>query len=337
VDVLRSATEWFRIDSDSAVGSVRRAGIRLANTLGFPEQRAAEVGIVASEIASNVRRHGERGGVALRTVLRSESAGVEIIGIDRGPGMADVRVSSRDGHSTRGTLGVGLGAIQRLSTSFDVSSHPGVGTVVVAMLWSDKGVRTHDALDVAALTRPLDGEEVCGDAVAARQLDGHLVATVADGLGHGPMAAAASTEAVRVFHETASSDPAVLLRAMHDRLTHTRGAAIAVASIDPEFQRMRFAGVGNIGAFLDDGEQRRSALSQPGITGHRMGQPRIVDFRLTERTVIVMHSDGIREGFNLGTLPGLVTRPAAVIAATVLRDAGSRPDDAAVLVARRRR
>jgi anti-sigma regulatory factor (Ser/Thr protein kinase) len=336
VDILRAATDWFSIDSDTAVGSVRRAGIKLANQLGFTEQRAAEVGIVASEVTSNVWRHGGHGSVAVRTVVGSGVAGVQLIGIDRGPGMADVRQSGADGHSTRGTLGIGLGAIERLSTSFDVSSHPGVGTVVVATLWPADNASGDEELDVAALTRPIDGETACGDAVAARRHDGHLLAVVADGLGHGPMAAAASIEALRALHESASTDPAELLSAMHGRLTHTRGAAVAVASIDPQFRQLRFAGVGNIGAFVDDGDQRRTALSQPGIVGHRSTQVRVVDFQLTQQTVVVMHSDGIRDGFNLRTLPGLATRPAAVIAATVLRDAGLRRDDAAVLVARRR-
>lgn len=337
MDVLRPATDWFRIDSDTAVGSVRRASIHLASHLGFTEERAAEVGIVASELTSNVWRHAGEGNVALRTVLGNGVAGVQLIAIDRGPGMADVRQSGTDGHSTRGTLGIGLGAIERLSTSLAVSSHPGAGTVVVATLWPADHRPGDDEVDLAALTRPIEGEQVCGDAVAGRRLDGHLVVTVADGLGHGPLAAAASTEAVHAFQDTASTDPAALLGAMHSRLGHTRGAAVAVASIDPQFTRMRFAGIGNIGAFLDDGEQRRSALSQPGIIGHHATQARVVDFRLTEQTVVVLHSDGIREGFNLRHLPGLAGRPAAVIAATVLRDAGSRPDDAAVLVARRRR
>ena len=334
---MRSATDWYRIDSDSAVGSVRRAGIRLANQLGFSEERAAEVGIVASEISSNVWRHGEHGSVAVTAVLRADAAGVQIIGIDRGPGMADARASGRDGHSTRGTLGVGLGAIERLSTSFEVSSHPRVGTVIVASLWADADPPDDAEFEVSALTRPIAGEDVCGDAIAARYFAAHLVAVVADGLGHGPMAAAASTEAVRAFHETESIDPAIVLGAMQTKLAHTRGAAVAVASIDKDFRQLRFAGIGNIGAFLDDGERRRSAQSQPGIVGHNAPHARVVDFSLSRQTVVVMHSDGIREGFDLRALPGLVDRPASVIAATVLRDAGSRPDDAAVLVARRGR
>jgi anti-sigma regulatory factor (Ser/Thr protein kinase) len=336
VDLVRSATDWYRIDSDSAVGSVRRAGIRLANQLGFTEQRAAEVGIVASEISSNVWRHGERGSVAVGTVLRAGAAGVQITGIDRGPGMADTRASGRDGHSTRGTLGVGLGAIERLSSSYEVSSHPRVGTVIIAALWPE-ATTPDDDLDVSALTRPIDGEDVCGDAVAATRVGGHLVAVVADGLGHGPMAAAASTEAVRALHDAASYDPATVLRAMDTRLVHTRGAAVAVASIDAEFRLMRFAGIGNIGAFVDDGERRHTALSQPGIVGHYAPPARTIDFELSRQSVVVMHSDGIREGFDLQTLSGLPDRPAAVIAATILRDAASRPDDAAVLVARWRR
>jgi hypothetical protein len=68
-----------------------------------------------------------------------------------------------------------------------------------------------------------------------------------------------------------------------------------------------------------------------------MPRIRAVEVPLDESALVIMHSDGVRETWNLRDNPGLERRRASVIAATVLRDAGSRPDDASVLVARYRR
>ncbi len=334
METLRSASEWFRVDSVNAAGSVRRAAVRLADNLGFSEARAAETGLVASEMTSNVWRHADNGVVAVQVALRDADPGIRIVAIDNGPGMADLRASSADGHSTRGTLGVGLGTIARLSSSFEVSSQPGSGTVIVADVWPADGEAGE--IDIGGLTRPIEGETVCGDVVGARVADGHHLLMLADGLGHGPLAADASIEATRVFHESATLDPAAILMAMHERLRGTRGAAVAVAVIDPGFGRLTFAGIGNVSAFVHDGERRHAALSQPGIVGHNAERPTPVDLALNPDAVVVMHSDGLRDRWNLGDLPGLDRRSATVIAATLLREVGNRPDDASVLVVRRR-
>jgi hypothetical protein len=109
-----------------------------------------------------------------------------------------------------------------------------------------------------------------------------------------------------------------------------------VAALDESYSQLRFAGIGNISAFVVRSERRSAAMSQPGIVGHQMPRLREVDLPLDETAVVVMHSDGVRETWNLRDSPGLLRRHASVIAATVLRDAGNRPDDASVLVARYR-
>lgn len=337
MDLVRTETEWFTVDDPSGTGAVRRAAIRLAASLGFSDERVGEAGIVASEIASNVCRHGGGGTVALQVALRAGEPGVRIAALDHGPGMSDLAMSATDGHSTRGSLGVGLGAIARLSSCVDVSSQPGAGTVLVADVWP--GPPPAARLDVAGLTRAMPGQQVCGDAVGAVAVGDAVVLMVADGLGHGSLAGAASARALGVLshvaERAASAGPQAALAAMDQALVGTRGAAIAVAVVEAESPHVRFAGVGNISVAIDDTTRRRSLLSQPGIVGSRMPTVRPVDVQLPAGGVLVMHSDGIRESWNLGRTPGLVRRGAAVIAASVLRDSASRPDDASILVVRR--
>ena len=336
METVRTGTEWFTVDDASVAGAARRPALRLAARLGFDEGRVGDVGIVVSEIAANLWRHAVGSTLGIQIALRDGVPGVRVIASDTGPGMVDLAMSVLDGHSTTGTLGVGLGAVKRLSTVVDVSTAPGRGTVLVADIWPDEGGAGPGALDVAGITRPISGEAMCGDAVAARTLGAAHLLMLSDGLGHGPMAADASIEAAAAFHAATTTDVQVVLESIHAKLYGTRGAAVAVAAVDETYRTLQFAGVGNVSAFVVDG-RRAAALSQPGIVGHK--QPRIRPFTipLTDNAIVVLHSDGVRESWDLGRTPGLARRSAAVIAATVLRDCGNRPDDASVLVARRSR
>lgn len=321
------------MDDTSSSGSARRAAMRLAERLGFNAQRIGEVGIVTSEAAMNILHHVGGGTIGLQVALRHGTPGVEIVAIDRGPGMVDVPASSVDGRSTVGTLGLGLGTISRLATSFDVSSQPDKGTVLVARLWP--GPVGPVSLDLGGVTRPISSEVVCGDTIAARSDGGRQLLLVADGLGHGPLAATASQEAVAAFHALTIDDPGEVLAAIHQRIRHTRGAAVAVAAVEAGFERVTLAGVGNISAFVQYADRRQAMLSSPGIVGHKMPTVRLLSMDLDEDAMIVLHSDGLTERWNLDDVAGLRRRSSTVIAATLLRDAATRRDDASVLVARR--
>lgn len=334
METIRSSAEWYTADDASVAGTVRRFAARLATGLGFSETRVGEVGIVASEVAANLHRHAEHGRLAVHVALRAGIPGIEVIAIDTGPGMADLAASAVDGHSTSGTLGLGLGAIERLSSVLDVSSEPGLGTVLVAGLWADPQPPAAP-FDLGAITRPISGETTCGDAVSGRDGHGQQVLILADGLGHGPMAAAASQEALRAFHDIDAVRPDEVLGHIHRSISHTRGAAIGVATIDASYRHVSFAGIGNVSAYLVADGNRRSMVSYPGIVGHRAATLRQLEFDIDERTIVVLHSDGVRENWDLSRTPGLAWRSATVIAAAILRDAGSRPDDASVLIARR--
>jgi Stage II sporulation protein E (SpoIIE) len=79
---------------------------------------------------------------------------------------------------------------------------------------------------------------------------------------------------------------------------------------------------------------RRGLVSLPGIVGHQKRQIREYEYPLPPGAVLVMHSDGLVDRWNPADVPGLFTHSPQVIAATLLRDAGTRRDDAGVLVAR---
>ncbi len=331
-DGLLDGGVWFRVEEAGSASAVRRAAERLAAELAIPEKRIADLAIAASEAAGNLVKHAVQGVILVRTVRTEDQAGVELIIVDSGPGMADVQRAIGDGHSTAGTLGIGFGAILRQASRWDLHSVPGKGTVMAVQVWP--GAVPEPAW-AAGLTRPITGETACGDAWAIREVDGRRQMLVSDGLGHGGLAAAASHEAVRVFRSAPAGPPAQVVETLHRALGHTRGAALAVAEPDLTAGVIRYAGLGNIsGTVLGPDGTRRGMVSMPGIAGHQRRQVREYDYPLLPGATVLMHTDGVVDRWTAADYPGLLSHHAEVIAATVLRDAGIRRDDAGVLVAR---
>ena len=159
-----------------------------------------------------------------------------------------------------------------------------------------------------------------------------------DGLGHGLLANLASQAALVEFARAPAAGPRDVLEYIHERTRHTRGVVAAIAELDRIRGIVRFAGIGNIAATVTtpsaaNSGARRAMVSMPGIVGQQRIQVREFEYALAPDALVILHSDGLTDRWSLDTYPGLATRSAVVIAATLLRDAGTRRDDAAALVA----
>lgn len=84
----------------------------------------------ASELARNMVLYGGGGTAQVLPVTAGARRGVQLRFIDQGPGIADVQAALRDGFTTGGGLGLGLGGARRLSDAFEIDSAPGRGTTV---------------------------------------------------------------------------------------------------------------------------------------------------------------------------------------------------------------
>jgi anti-sigma regulatory factor (Ser/Thr protein kinase) len=118
-----SVAESFviRIADVSAAGEVRRKATALSAMLGFDETDQGTVSVVAAEAAKNIAIHAREGEVFVRTLREGEAVGLELLAVDRGPGIEDVTRAMRDGFSSAGTAGIGLErcrACREYSTSF---------------------------------------------------------------------------------------------------------------------------------------------------------------------------------------------------------------------------
>lgn len=324
----------FEISDPAHAGMVRREAVRQAEHLGMDETDRGAIAIAATEMATNVLKHAGHGKVILDFVAQNGSRGLRLVALDKGPGIGDISMALQDGHSTAGTSGVGLGAIRRLSNWFDIYSYPEKGTCVCAEFWSHNQVPKRDGIQAGVVSVPIRGESVSGDSWTAKSLPGWFLVLVADGLGHGVLAAEASCEAQRILNETKSTSPAVIVQDAHDALRKTRGAAVAVAAIDHEVGKLTFSGLGNIAAVLLNQQNSRGMASHNGTAGHTMPRLKEFAFPWSNNSVLIMHSDGLAARWDLADYPGIWNKSPIVIAAVLYRDFSRDRDDVTVLVAK---
>jgi anti-sigma regulatory factor (Ser/Thr protein kinase) len=333
-----NVTAAYRLIDISEVPAPRRAVHMLAERLGFDESRAGQAALIVSELGTNLVKHATRGEMLLRPISDADddNPGIEVLAIDAGPGMSDVALSRRDGHSTAGTLGHGLGAIDRQSDFFQIYTHTS-GTVMVARLWrrapSASAPRNRYHLGAAHVSHP--SEDICGDDWCARVRDERLAIMVADGLGHGLSAHEAARAASALFARMSEESPARIVEDIHTALRATRGAAIAVLAVDGTRGVAHFCGLGNIsGVVLHAGGTRHSMVSQNGTAGHTA--PRIHEFSypVAPDSTIVLATDGLSTHWDLPPYPGLAARDPSIIAGVLYRDFSRRRDDVTVVVAK---
>lgn len=322
------------VQDQSQVSETRRRATEVAERQGFGDADAGRVALVATELATNIIKHGGGGEILVGTFGEGSDSGVELIAIDKGSGIANVVASLADGYSTAGTAGKGLGAVVRQSHFVDMASWPGNGTALLARL--KRGQPGEDATDssrIGAVSVPKSGEEVCGDSWGVAIGPEETTLLVADGLGHGPEAAEASVEAVRLFHRFNGHRVPVLLDYIHGGLRATRGAAVSVARFQSWSGKMIYSGVGNVaGVIASNGELRRM-VSMPGTAGHNARKIQAFEYPFASGLVI-LHSDGIASSWTLDRYPNLAARHPTLIAAVLYRDLTRHSDDATVLVAK---
>lgn len=321
----------------SQVAEARRHAATVAKNNGLSETLQGKAALVVTEAATNLVKYGRDGYVLVRPYAEPLARGLEILALDRGPGIARVAESMDDGFSTGGSLGVGLGAIARLSSHFEIYTAQGAGTAILARLDEDQRlaepVRRKPPLTVGGVTTPKAGQEACGDAWSCRWADGAFWVVAVDGLGHGPQAATAAAEAIRVFHEGDSTcSPYDILRGAHQALKSTRGAVMAVAAIRPALGMMEFAGIGNISAALVQNQEQRRLPSMDGTVGYSMRAIREQSYPWAASSMLVLASDGLSSRWNLGNQAALTARHPSLIASVMHRDYSRALDDATVVV-----
>ena len=323
------------IEDPSGVAEARRRALALADKLDFGATAAGQLAIALTELGSNIVKHARRGKIALRRLQVNGTSGIEVLAMDRGPGIANIAESLRDGHSTAGSPGTGLGALRRLTTDFEIYTQAGNGIVARFEAWpSAVPPRAPGALPQGALTAPKAGETVSGDDWTILSWRGRHALFVVDGLGHGPDAALAARAAMDAAAKGMQLAAVDLIASVHDALRPTRGAAAAVAVLEPEKELCTYCGIGNIAASIRAGGASRSMVSHNGILGHQVRKFGDFTYPYPRGALCIAHSDGVGARWDLAAYPGLEQRHPSLVAAALFRDHGRERDDATVAVVR---
>jgi len=323
----------FQVSENSQRGEARRAAAAAAHTLGFDEQAAGRIALVVSELAGNLVKHAPGGGeLLLRSVARNGALAIEIVTVDQGPGLGDDQRALRDGFSTAGSSGTGLGAVARLSDRFDLYTSPGKGTAIVSRIWRD-GPPSEPAVAVGAVCVAMPGERVSGDGCSVVDLGGRTRLLVADGLGHGAEAEVAASKAIAVFESDQRTSIGVLLDDIHRALRPTRGAAVSIAEIDPGRHSLQYVGIGNISGTIQSRDGTRNLVSHNGIVGHTIRRIQEFTYEFPAGSLVVLHSDGLKSRWTLDGYAGLTRKDPTLVAAVLFRDYQRGRDDATAMVA----
>lgn len=325
----------YVIDDRSQLAFIKREIHNLVKS-EFEEHRVGEIDIVVAEMLSNVIKYAQRGEILYRLNPGKEVSLFEIICIDNGPGMKDVNASTRDGFSTKNTLGHGLGAITRLSHFSQIYSQPGWGTIIYARFFSgDEPIPQglHAKLNVRCINLALPGQHVSGDAIAVRLLEDKILLFAGDGLGHGPFAKDAVDKAIIVLKKTMSTDASQIIREMNSEIKKSRGLVGTVAVMDIDKKKWEICGIGNIHTRLQKGLEYRNYISNNGIISVNIpGRLENAVWDMEKFQLMIFCSDGIKTHWDLARYPSILKYDPMIIAAVIYKDQGRRTDDMTILI-----
>lgn len=331
---------------------------------------ATEAATVVSELGMNIVKYAGRGSMTL-SLQEGPRAYVEVLAEDRGPGIADLDLALTEHYSSRGTLGLGLSGVRRMSDEFDIRSAPEAGTSVRARRWLHEGAvpaAPRDAPQSAPLPavpaasattaapappsapapastqpggwqmaqakRPCYGDVVSGDGCMLQAVPHGIVAAILDVLGHGAEAHRLARHCERWLAAHAHADLVGLATALHAEVRGSLGLALTLAFVDTQTHGMVVTGVGNTRLFC----LRAPGLcidAQPGIVGgHSMPRLRPTRVQLAPHDTLVMATDGINERLTVQELMPLRHLGVQQLAQQVLRGHGKEHDDATCMVLR---
>ncbi len=335
---LRQTTE-VAIHDRADIGACRRVASGLALQMGLDPMRVSDISIAATELASNVVKHARKGWVLIHADAFEQD--LHLIAVDRGPGMHDIAACLKDGFSTAGTCGNGLGAVKRLADNLEIYSHPNEGTIVAAIFGrisirgTPENAGRRPPYHIGAINLPIAGESRCGDDWMVHWENRILTCVVVDGLGHGEGAAHAAEAATSAARDYMDCDVACMLQRVHEQLRGTRGAAAAIARIDPRAGRVQYAGIGNIAArIVRAGDKTQHLISLDGIVGAASIRTiRAYEYQWHPSATLVMHSDGLTSR-SASWAEHWTEMPPVCLAARLWRDFSRGRDDATVVVLR---
>ncbi len=332
----------FHIEDRSYLSLVKNYVRDVATHADLAVEEKGKLDIIVTELITNLVKYAHSGRkLLIKPVLKGTIPGVEIISIDKGPGMTDVSRRMEDGYSSSGTKGEGLGAIKRLSDEFDIYSVPRSGTIVLSRIYKKK-VNIYDndpkeRLEIKSIQIAKPGEELCGDGFHLAFGPNDVSILLTDGLGHGPEAHLASQKAIDVFKENLSSTPDHILKTINESIRKTRGAVGMVLNFNLQNKILSYCGVGNISCKVFSFDETRNLISFNGILGLNVSRVNSNTVSWESGKLAIIYSDGMLSTWELASYHNITAHDLSILTAALYRDYFRKTDDFTVIAIRNKK
>ncbi|WP_378954468.1 ATP-binding protein [Pelosinus sp. sgz500959] len=321
----------IRVQGDYDVGTARRQITEFSLPVSFSDLELAQLAIIITEMATNLVRHTIHGGV-IQCEMMPDHQGLVLEAIDDGPGIASDISALSDGVSTQGgSMGGGLGAIQRLSDSFNLTTND-IGTKVrITKLAQEK---ENPRLTVGVCSRPYPGFDVNGDGFYVCSGGVRSVIAVYDALGHGKEAYDTATLMYKCLQELHGLELSDIVNIAHKRLLYSRGVALWLGAVYHNDNRLSYISLGNVEARLITNNHSQTLLNQNGTVGGHMPKHKINEISWMPGSVLSLATDGISSRWQVEDYPEIVGNNSNRVCQRLLKEWGRNTDDATIMIVR---
>lgn len=171
----------------------------------------------------------------------------------------------------------------------------------------------------------------CGDIGVVKEDDEQYFFALVDVLGHGAEARklALIIESYLIDHYT--SDLVTLINGLHKKIIGSRGAVATICRLNKENSELSYVGIGNITVRIL-GVKSVRLVSKDGVIGYRTIRPQLQKVKLCPKDILLLHSDGIREHFDVYECKSLWTATPQSIAKEIMDKFKKNDDDASCIV-----
>jgi negative regulator of sigma-B (phosphoserine phosphatase) len=188
-------------------------------------------------------------------------------------------------------------------------------------------------LDYFLAKRPLINENACGDTGIIEEFDDKVFIGIIDVLGHGEEAHELAMICMDFMEKNYRQDLIETMEGLHEHIKGSRGAVAGFCLLDLKTGELEYVGLGNITA-RKFGSNKINIVPRSGIVGYTMSTLRKEKMKLHDGDVLILHTDGVRENFDLEDYPKLLGDNAEIIATHIINQFGRQEDDAACIALR---
>ncbi len=153
---------------------------------------------------------------------------------------------------------------------------------------------------VASITVP--GQTISGDLFIVKESENKLLIGVVDGLGHGSEAANAAKKAVAVLNDYFEDSIINMVKLCHESLKHSRGAVMALVSLNFHDETITWLSIGNVEGMLLKANPETSPLYEniimrSGVVGYRLPPLYASVIPISKNDILILSTDGISDDY----------------------------------------